>query len=52
MGPFTKLFILKQEWIIDNISYECLDYESVNDEKLSQVLSPKSTKRQIHEVKG
>ena len=48
----AKLSILILEGIIKKISYERRDYESVDEKSLSWVMSRKTTKKRIQEVKG
>ena len=48
----AKILILKLEGIIKKISYERRDYESVDENSLSEALSRKTTKRRIQALKG
>ena len=48
----AKISILKLEGIIKKISYERRDYESVDENSLSEALSRKTTKRRIQALKG
>ena len=48
----SKISILKLEGIIKKISYERRDYESVDENSLSEAMSRKTTKRRIHALKG
>ena len=43
----AKISILKLEGIIKKISYERRDYESVDENSLSEAMSRKTTKRRI-----
>ena len=47
-----KIFICKKEGIIDKISYERDNYESVDDKSLSQVISQKSTGSRTRALMG
>ena len=47
-----KILILNKEGIIEKISYERRAYESVDEKRLSQVISRKTTKKRIHAFKG
>ena len=47
-----KISILKLEGIIKRISYERRDYESVEEDSLSEAMSRKTTKRRIQALKG
>ena len=47
-----KISILKLEGIIKRISYERRDYESVDEDNLSEAMSRKTTKRRIQALKG
>ena len=48
----SKISILKLEGIIKKISYERRDYESVDENSLSEAMSRKTTKRRIQALKG
>ena len=48
----AKILILKLEGIINKISYERRDYESVDKKSLSYAKSRKTTKRRIQAQKG
>ena len=48
----AKLSILILEGTIKKIFYERRDYESVDEKSLSLVMSRKTTKKRIQEVKG
>ena len=48
----AKISILKLEGIIKQISYERRDYESVDENSLSEAMSQKTTKRRIQALKG
>ena len=48
----AKILILKLEGIIKKISYERRDYESVDENSLSEAMSRKTTKRRIQALKG
>ena len=48
----AKISILKLEGIIKKISYERRDYESVDENSLSEALSRKTTKTRIQALKG
>ena len=47
-----KISILKLEGIIEKISYESRDYESVEEKNLSQAMSRKSARKRIQALKG
>ena len=48
----AKILILNEEGIIEKISYERRAYESVDDKRLSYVMSRKTTKKRIHAFKS
>ena len=48
----AKISILKLEGIIKKISYERRDYESVDENSLSEAMSRKNSKRKIQALKG
>ena len=52
MRRSAKILILILEGIIKKISHERRDYESVDENSLSKVMSRKTTKKRIQAVKG
>ena len=48
----AKSSILKLEGIMKKNSYERRDYESVDENSLSEAMSRKTTKRRIQALKG
>ena len=48
----AKITILRLEGIIKKISYDCRDYESVDEKSLYKVMSRKTTKKYNSGIKG